>query len=247
MHTLVVWSTTIPACSQRLTKYLPRLAPVWGPDMARNAMTSETSDQLVGLITCDSIQWAVIPMKDAFIWSTDQRSVVVEMWPELLSLDFVFKLQASRGRIKKLTWTLHLRVWRKSTKELWIKVMMSWLEGMSALLVFGRIATKQFLNASLLATARLCQTMWVPWTQPESSLQHLIWLSQTTNSATALITSSLENSQHCFDAPHWSISSTLSCCALFFLASCFTFNNVCGSAWWCSESPHSPHLTLYSS
>jgi len=39
-----------------------------------------------------------------------------------------------------------------------MKVEMSWLEGMWALLAFGRIATRQFLNASLLATARLYQT-----------------------------------------------------------------------------------------
>ena len=59
--------------------------------MAQKAITSETSDQLVGIFTGDSIQWAVIPMKEAFVWSTDQRSVVAEMWPEFLSLDFEFK------------------------------------------------------------------------------------------------------------------------------------------------------------
>ena len=59
--------------------------------MARKAITSETSDQLVGIFMGDLIQWAVIPMKDAFVWSMDQRSIVAEMRPEFLSLDFEFK------------------------------------------------------------------------------------------------------------------------------------------------------------
>ena len=71
----------------------------------------------------------------------------------------VFVQTTRLRRINKLTWILLLRFWRKSMKELWMKVNMLWLEGMSALLAFGCIVTKQFLNAGLLATARLCQTM----------------------------------------------------------------------------------------
>jgi len=41
-----------------------------------------------------------MPIKDAFVWSTDQRSVVVETRPELLSLDYISQingLQIVRG------------------------------------------------------------------------------------------------------------------------------------------------------
>lgn len=41
-----------------------------------------------------------MPIKDAFVWSTDQRSVVVETRPELLSLDYISqinRLQTVRG------------------------------------------------------------------------------------------------------------------------------------------------------
>jgi len=33
-----------------------------------------------------------MPIKDAFVWSTDQRSVVVETRPELLSLDYISQI-----------------------------------------------------------------------------------------------------------------------------------------------------------
>ena len=119
VHILDVWHATIPACSQRLTKYQPRLAPVWGPDIAWNAMISEMSGH-----------WdaARIFVLEVFIQTTSLRT------------------------INNLTWIL---INERVVDEGWYVVT----ERMSALLAFGCITTKQFLNADLFATARFCQTM----------------------------------------------------------------------------------------
>ena len=82
----------IPACSQTLTKYHPRFAPVCCPDIPLNAMTYEHSFQAINE-ELDLIQWAMTPINDAFVWSTDQRSVVVETWPLLLDCKMVSPIE----------------------------------------------------------------------------------------------------------------------------------------------------------
>ena len=60
-------------------------------------MTSECSFQAVDE-ELDSIQWAVTPMKNAFVWSTNQRSVIVEM--HSLHLDCIMVRHENKNREK---------------------------------------------------------------------------------------------------------------------------------------------------
>ena len=93
MRTLAEFLPITPARSHTPIKYRPRLIPLCRPDIPLNAMTSERSFQAVDEES-DSIQWAVTPMKDAFVWSTDQRSVVVETRP--LPLDCIMVRHGNR-------------------------------------------------------------------------------------------------------------------------------------------------------
>ena len=93
MHTLVEFLPITPARSYMPIKYHLRLIPLCCPDIPLNAMTSECSFQVVDEES-DLIQWAVTLMKDTFVWSTDQRLVIVEM--HSLSLDCIMVRHENR-------------------------------------------------------------------------------------------------------------------------------------------------------
>ena len=54
-----------------------------------------------------------------------------------------------------LTWISTFSYLMKLMNSLWMNVVMSWLDGTSALVAFGRIATKQFRKAALSATGNV--------------------------------------------------------------------------------------------
>jgi hypothetical protein len=80
-HTFVDCLDTIPTCSHKPTMYLPRCTPLWAPEMLQNAITCEHRFHLFFLT---SIQCAVSPRNDAFVWSMDQRSVDVATQPVVM-------------------------------------------------------------------------------------------------------------------------------------------------------------------
>ena len=71
----------IPARWHKPMKYRPRLCPLWAPDMERNVITLEHKVHFF-IFGSDSIQWAVIPMNEAFVCGTDHSSIVVETRPD---------------------------------------------------------------------------------------------------------------------------------------------------------------------
>ena len=60
-----------------------RFSLVQGPERPQNTMTLDQRVHFAGIpgVSLMCIQWAVIPMKLAFVCSTDQVSIVVETRP----------------------------------------------------------------------------------------------------------------------------------------------------------------------
>ena len=103
------------------------------------------------------------PFRSNGPWRPWMRPSSGQQTKGLLSLTCILWLhpkecQKSNGkkRFKSvLTLNLALSLLKKATNWLWMYVWMSCVDGRSALMAFGRIATRQFRNVALFATARL--------------------------------------------------------------------------------------------
>ncbi len=127
--------------------------------MPLKVTTAWHNDQDLGLLHW--IQWAVMPINNAFVWLTDQRSVVVKMCPVVLAWCCVFRSQntSKKGMLIIITCICPLSSSRNLLKALWIYVDTSWVEGKSTDVDFGRMATRQFRNVALFIMTKLCKTL----------------------------------------------------------------------------------------
>ena len=68
----------IPIQSHSPIKYHPKFSPPWSPEMAWKPTTSA---HIFHFPFLTSIQWAVIPKKEAFVLLADHPSAVIEIFP----------------------------------------------------------------------------------------------------------------------------------------------------------------------
>ena len=68
----------MPTRSHKPTMYRPKFHPLWSPEIGLKPITSDLNFHVPSFT---SIQWAVIPRKDAFVLSAVHPSTVNEIFP----------------------------------------------------------------------------------------------------------------------------------------------------------------------